>query len=158
MAGACRCTAQIKGNHCGYWICHNRNKARLALDEAQHLTRLNWTSILCFSQERLVENPQLATARWSKQKYCKQTQVWPRIDPGQTWSRFKPAGFSWKLAWTEICQATLIKPFLRHQGQFTFEEMPHRQPQQDMVEFLEEARDAIRSFHAIQAGSCWSPA
>ena len=35
-----------------------------------------------------------------------------------------------------------------------FEEMPHRQPQQDMVEFRTEAGDAIRSFHAIQAGSC----
>ncbi len=34
-----------------------------------------------------------------------------------------------------------------------FEEMPHRQPYQDMVEFLKEAGDAIRSFHATQAGA-----
>ena len=30
---------------------------------------------------------------------------------------------------------------------------PKRQPQQDMVGFLKEAGDAIRSFHAIQAGA-----
>ena len=34
-----------------------------------------------------------------------------------------------------------------------FEEMRHRQPQQDMAEFLKEAGDAIRSFHATQAGA-----
>ncbi len=27
-------------------------------------------------------------------------------------------------------------------------------PQQDIVEFLKEAEDAIRSFHATQAGAC----
>jgi len=31
---------------------------------------------------------------------------------------------------------------------------PNRQPQQDMVEFLKEAEDAIRSFYATQAGAC----
>ena len=36
--------------------------------------------------------------------------------------------------------------------------MPHRQLQQDMAEFLKEVGDAIRSFHAIQAGSCESTA
>ncbi len=30
---------------------------------------------------------------------------------------------------------------------------PNRQPQQDMVEFLKEAEDAIRSFYATQAGA-----
>ncbi|DBA88290.1 TPA: hypothetical protein ACH3X1_016550 [Trebouxia sp. C0004] len=67
----------------------------------------------------------------------------------------------------EKCQATLIKRFLRHQWQltivgdtllnsrleFTFEELPHRQPQQDTEEFLKGAGDAIRSFHAIQAAA-----
>ena len=36
------------------------------------------------------ENPQLATAKWSNQRYGKQTQVRPRLDPGHTWTRFKP--------------------------------------------------------------------
>ena len=31
---------------------------------------------------------------------------------------------------------------------------PNRQPQQDMVDFLKEAEDAIRSFYATQAGAC----
>jgi hypothetical protein len=30
---------------------------------------------------------------------------------------------------------------------------PNRQPQQDMVDFLKEAEDAIRSFYATQAGA-----
>ncbi len=50
----------------------------------------NWTSSLRFPQEMLVENPQLATDKWSSQKYGKHNQVWPRSDPGQTWSRLKP--------------------------------------------------------------------
>ena len=33
-------------------------------------------------------------------------------------------------------------------------DVPNRQPQQDMVEFLKEAEDAIRSFYATRAGAC----
>ena len=37
------CTAQSKGDDCGYWIFRKRNEARLALDKAQHLTCHHWT-------------------------------------------------------------------------------------------------------------------
>ncbi len=49
LASAWWCTAQIKGKHCGYWICCQRNEARLALDQAQHLTCHNWICNLFFS-------------------------------------------------------------------------------------------------------------
>ena len=44
-------TAQIKRNHCGYWICRKRNEARLALGQAQHVTCHNWISSLVFPQK-----------------------------------------------------------------------------------------------------------
>ena len=48
-------------------------------------------------------------------------------------------------------------PLLDNRLEFKIEKMPW-QPQQDMAEFLKEVGDAIRSFHAIQAGSCESTA
>ena len=50
LASAWWCTAQIKGNHCGY--CCQRNEARLALDQAQHLTCHNCTCNYYFSFEK----------------------------------------------------------------------------------------------------------
>ncbi len=116
--------------------------------------------LIFFLHKRLVENPQLATAKWSNQKYGKQTQVRPRSDPGMTWTRFKPMN---EVLPSYPYQALLAPsmatdyrgtPLIDRLG-LLFQEMPHRQPYQDMVEFLKEAGDAIRSFHATQAGAYW---
>jgi len=114
--------------------------------------------LIFFLHKRLVENPQLATAKWSNQKYGKQTQVRPRSDPGMTWTRFKPMNedlpsYPYQ-ALLAPSMATDYRgtPLIDRLG-LLFQEMPHRQPYQDMVEFLKEAGDAIRSFHATQAGA-----
>ena len=91
----------------------------------------------------------------------------PRSDPGMTWTRFKPMNEdlpsklllsrpscaingNWRL-WEKMEKTPLLIDRLG----LMFEEMPHRQRYQDMVEFLKEAGDAIRSFHATQAGAWW---
>jgi len=76
-----------------------------------HLIRHNILqyAINFFLQKRLVKNPQLATAKWSNQKYGNQTEVWPGydLDQIQTYER------------RSAKQATFITPFLRHQWQLT---------------------------------------
>ncbi len=50
-------TAQIKGNHCGYWICRKKNEARLALGQAQNVTCHNWISSWFFSPKKVGWKP-----------------------------------------------------------------------------------------------------
>ncbi|KAA6418922.1 MAG: hypothetical protein FRX49_11148 [Trebouxia sp. A1-2] len=68
----------------------------------------------------------------------------PGSDPGQTWTRFKP---SMTASLNEDLEKQLYHDLT--QGREDIEDVtndPNRQPQQDMVEFLKEAEDAIRSF------------
>jgi len=82
----------------------------------------------------------------------------PGSDLGLTWTRFKPMNedlpsYPYQ-ALLAPSMATDYRgtPLIDRLG-LLFEQMPHRQPYQDMVEFLKEAGDAIRSFHATQAGA-----
>ena len=81
----CRRAELGKDTHSRYLAEHPQfllsclNEARLALDEAQHLTRQLDVIIehpgYVFPPKMQVELPRLATAKWSNQKYGKQTQV-----------------------------------------------------------------------------------
>jgi len=93
-------------------------------------------------------------------KYGKQTQVRPRLDPGQTWTRFNPMNEDLpSYPYQALLAPSMATDYCgKHRcsiidWNFTYEDMRHRQPHQDMVEFLKEAGDAIRSFHATQAGA-----
>ncbi|DBA92342.1 TPA: hypothetical protein ACH3X1_003071 [Trebouxia sp. C0004] len=78
------------------------------------------------------------------------TRVKARSDPGHT--RFKP---SMTASLNEDLKKQLYQDFT--QGRKEIEDLTNdhnRQPQQDMVENLKQAEDAIRSFYATQAGAC----
>ena len=73
-------------------------------------------------------------------------------DPGQSWTRFKPStiaslnGNLQRRLYHDLTQ-------VREDNEDVTND-PNRQPQQDMVEFLKVAADAIMSFYATQAGAC----